>query len=110
MQLQLNVPVVLNNPGAASGLGTFIMVSSDFGDAEVRIAYRTNADGAWHLLGAPTPNSTENRVVVQAAAGDYNFPLTVDARKVSVILTHVTQGNTPIAVSADIVTTLNPSA
>lgn len=87
MQLSLNKPVVLTNPGTASGLKVWLQFAADFGDCEVRVLVYSN--GGWSYLGAATPNSNgEPRVVVRAGDPDNSVALLDSShRKVSAMLT-----------------------
>lgn len=75
VDLKLNTPVVLTNPGAVTGQTAQLLLASDFGDATVRIATFSFKSGTWFVLPLADIRST---------AGAYKLALPPDTNKVSV--------------------------
>lgn len=106
MQLTLDQPALVINPGNSSGLKVWLELAVDFGAAEFRVAYwqvSLDGTGGWHLLGAPTANSEEARVILDSTVRPEQPVLLMDTsvRVVSVILTWKSADNVVAAVEAD---------
>lgn len=85
--------VVFANPALASGLKNYVSISTDYGDADVTVAYFTDH---WILV-----TNTVRMNDREWSIGPYG----VDVRKFSVRVTSVTASNTVVAV--DVLSTLS---
>lgn len=76
IDLEPNKPVVFTNPAAALGGQSTMLLASDFGDAQVRVATYSFAAKGWSV----------KEYTIGSKGGALNLPLPADTNKVSVIL------------------------
>ncbi|MBS2962909.1 hypothetical protein KGA66_07635 [Actinocrinis puniceicyclus] len=83
VDLKLNTPVVFTNPAAALGGQAIMLLASDFGTANVRVATYSFKTEGWSV--------SEHEITSTGAA--LSLPLPADTNKVSVV---VTAGDFPV--------------
>lgn len=78
IDLELNKPYVISNPGNANGHKSWAMFSTDFGTASIRVATWSVSHTAW---------TSVNTITVTAPGDVLGLLLDGDTRKISVVLT-----------------------
>lgn len=76
IDLPYNKPVVFTNPAAALGGQSTMLLASDFGDAQVRVATYSFKSGGWTVV----------EHTIGSKGGALSMPLPADTNKVSLIL------------------------